>query len=210
MKSSQWCVPLGISPADHQQPRLRGAVGGRQHHQPARRQPAGKRCHEGGFVGDMFDHFHCGDQVEAADIQRADLARDIADIETRAFGMHRCSRGVFGRGIDAGDIRPQPRQRFAQQSGTAADIQRGLARERLARLDVACPVQVDRLAQELQPHGIEPVEHGRRALGVPPVLGQPAEMRGFVGADRCARNCAGRSIATRLCGCIAHALWLAA
>ena len=158
----------------------------------------------------MLDHFHCGDQIEGADIQRADLARNIADIEPRAFGMHRRCCGVFGRGIDAGDIRSQPRQRFAQQAGTAADVERGLARQRPARLDVACPVQVDRLAQELQPHGVEPVEHGRGALGVPPVLGELAEMRGFVGADRCARNCAGRSIATRLCGCIAHALWLAA
>jgi len=60
-----------------------------------------------------------------------------------------------------------------------------LLHERLQALGIAMPMCIDRLAQEREPHRVHPVEHRRRALRVPPVPREPAEMLGFARADGC-------------------------
>ena len=44
---------------------------------------------------------------------------------------------------------------------------------------------VDLVADVGEPHRVQFVEHGRRAVGIPPVAGEAAEVRGFVGQDAC-------------------------
>ena len=98
---------------DHQQARFGGAVGGREDQQPVLRQAFGQLVHERALVRDMLDHFETGDEIEPAEIERAQFARHVADGEPARFGMKRRRRDVLGRRIDAGDIRAQSRQRFA-------------------------------------------------------------------------------------------------
>src|SRR5689334_4682197 len=91
----------------------------------------------------------------------------------------------FRGGIDAGDLGPQPRQRLAQQSRAAADIEHRLADERRAAALVALPMLVDLIADIFQTHWIELVEHGFRPFGVPPALGLAGELRDLFGYDAC-------------------------
>src|SRR3546814_8056667 len=56
----------------------------------------------------------------------------------------------------------------------------------LAGIDV--PMRVELLANISEAHRIEPVEHRRRAVRVPPVGGKRPEMCGFVRMDRGCRH----------------------
>ncbi len=186
---------------DQQHPRLRGAVGGRDYQQSTGRQGRSEFADKGRFVGDMLEHLETGHQIELPQIELRQFTREIADVEPGTIGVERRRLHVLGCGIHAGNFRAQPRQRFAQQPGAATDIERAYARQRLAVADIAAPVPIDPVADEAQPHRVEPVEHRRTALGVPPVGGQPAEMRRLFGADRCRAE----RIASRPRCCIAHA-----
>ena len=137
--------------------------------------PPGARCRgqladEGGLVGDVFEHFHRGDEVERAEPQRGELARggnrSPARRPRHAPGRRRCSRPPH---------RPRsPRRRAGRAVRTAAP-RRSRHRARACRpaasraRGIAAPMRVDRLAHEAEPHRVEPVEHRRRALRVPPV-----------------------------------------
>jgi hypothetical protein len=106
---------------------------------------------------------------------------------------------ILPRRIDSGHLRAEPRQRLAQQSRPAADVKSRLSCQRPDALDIAAPVQVDRLADEVEPHRVHPVEHRRAAFGVPPVLRLAAEMRRFLGPDGCSCD-----------SCIVHGVHLTA
>src|SRR3546814_1165643 len=73
---------------------------------------------------------------------------------------------------------------FREQAGAAADVERALARQWMARARVAVPMRVDLRADIGQAHRVQPVQHRRRPLWVPPVGGERAEMGGFVRVDR--------------------------
>ena len=85
----------------------------------------------------------------------------------------------FRRSVDAGDLGAEPGQRLGEQPGAAADIERRLAVERRPAAFVALPMLVDLVAKIFEPHRIEPVQHRRRAVRVPPVAGQRAELLDF-------------------------------
>ena len=121
MKSSQWCVPLGISPTPSAAPissrRDCGCGWGSTAHQPAgaSRRPMLRRRR---LVGKC--------SITSMAVTRSKRRYPAhrprprySGYRTRTFGMHRCSRGILGSGVDARDISPQPRQWFAQQAGAA-------------------------------------------------------------------------------------------
>src|SRR3546814_2268739 len=72
---------------------------------------------------------------------------------------------------------------FREQAGAAADVERALARQWMARARVAVPMRVDLRADIGQAHRVQPVQHRRRPLWVPPVGGERAEMGGFVRSE---------------------------
>ena len=131
----------------------------------------------------MLDHFHAGDKIELAKAQRAQLARNVANIEACALGMKRGNSSIFRRGVHACHFAAHARQRFAQQACAAAHIQRGLAGQRLHALHIARPMHVYRIADKAEPHRIEPVQHGGGTLRIPPIPRQLSEMRGLFRAD---------------------------
>src|SRR3546814_11093919 len=58
------------------------------------------------------------------------------------------------------------------------------SRQRMAVAPGCAEMGIDALAHIGEPHRVQPVEHRGFAGRVPPVGGEPAEMRGFVRIDR--------------------------
>ena len=171
---------------DHQQPRQGGPVRRRQDQQPARRERVGQPGDEAARVADMLDHLERGDQIVAA-VQAVGAAHPIVDVEPLPLGVDSRGGDILRRGVDPGHRRAQPRERLGEQPGAAADIGGFLARERVPVALVGAPMMVDLVAYVAQPHRVEPVQHRRRALGVPPVGGQLAEMRRLARVDSARR-----------------------
>ena len=76
-----------------------------------------------------------------------------------------------------------------QGENLAWDIERTLAAERADALRIGQPMGVDCSPDKAQPHRVQPVQHGRRPLRVPPIRRQLAKMRRFFRPDRCRRGC---------------------
>ena len=121
--------------------------------------------------------------IEPRIAERRQFARGISDRQARLHGMGARGGDILGRGVDAGDRRAEPGERFAQQARAAADVERGLAGEGGEAARIASPMRVDLLADIAEPRRIELVKHRRGAVRVPPVGGERAEMRGFGGVD---------------------------
>jgi hypothetical protein len=131
----------------------------------------------------MLDHLHAGHKVEAGQAQRRQLAMVIGDGQARPRRMGARRRDVFRRRVHARHSRAQPGQRLAQQARAAADIQRRFARQRAHAARIAMPVRIDGVTDETQSDRVQPVEHGGRTLGIPPIGRQLSEMFSFGGAD---------------------------
>ena len=177
---------------DGERKAFQGPVQRRYHHQAGWLEQRGAAIHEQREVGDMLDHLHRQNDVEA--LARIDLFhRDVpvVDRQGRAAGMQ-LRRGDIGlRRIDSDHLRAQPRQRFAQQSGAAADIQHAQAREAAETLGVAAERLARRVADIAQPQRIDPVQRRHLALGIPPFLGQfrkPRDLGGIDGRGRPGRG----------------------
>ncbi len=78
-------------------------------------------------------------------------------------------------GVDAGDLEAQPRHGFAQQPAAAADVEQAQAFERPARARVAAEADQRLVADEGEPHRIEPVQRRELAVRRPPLVGQARE-----------------------------------
>jgi hypothetical protein len=90
---------------------------------------------------------------------------------------------ILLRRIDAGHLRPQPRQRLGEQPRAASDIRNPPPGERPPIILLRPKMHVDPLTQIAQPHRVQPVEHRRRSVRIPPIGGKPAEMLGLGGVD---------------------------
>ena len=80
----------------------------------------------------MFEHFERGDEVEAGEAQRADIAALVIDGEPGPGGVRTCRRDVFRRRIHSRHCCTQPGQRLAQQPRAAPDIKRAAREETTA------------------------------------------------------------------------------
>ena len=185
---------------DERQAGERGAIGGREDQQAVVVQRFGEAADEAGGVADMLDDLEAGDEVEAAG-HAFDAGRAVINGEAALRRMRFCHRDIFRRRIDAGDGRAQSRERFGEQPGAAADVERRLAGERREAGVVAVPMQVDRGPDVAQPHRVELVEHRRRAFGVPPVLRHASEMLGLAGVDGGGAGNAAGGIDRAACAC---------
>ncbi len=182
--------------ADRDQRELgqRGAVGGGEDQDPVVRQRTHQPADERGRIGDMLDHFHRHDQIEPFAAQILDAAGAIIDRQPLPLGMKAGGRDILGRGVQAGHLRTQTRQRLRQQARAAADIECLLARQRPPFARIEAPDRVDLCSQIAQTRRIQPVQHRRRAPGIPPVGGELAEKGGFGGVDRGAGDGHGRAL----------------
>ena len=156
----------------------------------------GKRGDEGGLVGHVFDHFHRGDQIELAKPERRPNRRsDSSDVPALRPPHGPAPPRYFPRAASTPvTSRSQPRQRLAQQPRAAADIERGLARQ---RLDAArSPPQCSSTASRIKPSrtGLSRWSMAEEPFGSHQSARQRAEMRGFVGrmvvdGDACTCSC---------------------
>ncbi len=85
----------------------------------------------------MLDHLECQHHVEVLVIAqyRLGIAQPVLDGHVFGAGMQPCRGDIAGRGIDADDVRPGPRERLRQQPATAAQVEDAQARQRRARCE---------------------------------------------------------------------------
>jgi hypothetical protein len=102
----------------------------------------------------MFNDLHAGHNIKLAKALRRDFASAVVDRKTRQSHMRLCRRNIFRCGINTGNVPAKPRERFAEQTGTATNIQHGFARQRISRLRVATKMRIYRGPDEAQSHRV--------------------------------------------------------
>jgi hypothetical protein len=102
----------------------------------------------------MFNDLHAGHNIKLAKALRRDFASAIVYGQTRHSRMRLCRRNIFRRGINTGDVPAKPRERFAEQTGAAPNIQHGFVRQWISRLRVATKMCVYRRPDEAQSHRV--------------------------------------------------------
>ena len=84
--------------------------------------------------------------------------------------MQAGGRDVALGGIDAGDLRAEPRHRLAEQPAAAADIEHRQALQRAARQGVALPVGGGAVADEAEANRVKPMQRRELAARIPPFV----------------------------------------
>ena len=102
----------------------------------------------------MFNDLHAGHNIKLAKALRRDFASAVVDRKTRQSHMRLCRRNILGRGINTGNVPAKSRERFAEQTGAASNIERGFARQRISRLRVATKMRIDCRPDEAQSHRV--------------------------------------------------------
>src|SRR6202012_5485089 len=135
----------------------------------------------------MFDDFHRQDGVEARPFSGKRLDRRDAVIRAGPclLRMLTCDRDIAWGGIDAGDIRAHPRQRFAQQPRPAADIENGEPgeRPRTRRRAPQGEMRDHQIAKPAKAKRVDLVKRPHRACGVPPIFTYRVETGDILGVD---------------------------
>src|SRR5689334_12716159 len=116
-------------------------------------------------VRDMLDHLERQHRVEAfaGGSQILGTRLSIIDLEIGAASVGAGHADIRFGGVDAGHGRAEPREWLRDQSAAAADIENAQAIEGAEALHVASEVRRQRLTQEAEARGIEPVQRGHRA-----------------------------------------------
>jgi hypothetical protein len=120
----------------------------------------------------VFEHLHAGDHVE---LRRAFLRQrfdcDFAVFDGWRRRFHRMQLRDFqglGRQVDAQHVGTAASHRVRQDAAATTDIQHALARHAPMRFDPVEPQRVDL------------VERAELAFGIPPTVGQVAELGDFL------------------------------
>ncbi len=120
---------------DRQRKALERAIERRDEQQPARLDHLGRNRDEQADIGDVLDHFHGKDDVEAFAGLRQRLGAGVAVID-RKPGLRsvlvRDGDIAAGR-IGADDRGAEPRQRLGQNAAAAADVEHAQAGEAVER-----------------------------------------------------------------------------
>ena len=159
-------------------------------HKPAGLHHRGGQLDEQADIGDMLDHFHGENDVEAFAGFRQRFGGGVAvvDGKTRLRGVSLRHRDVALRRIGADDRRAEPRQRLAENAAAAADIEDAQAGKAVEPLRIAVEMRGGAVADVSEPDRIELVQRRHRPVRVPPLPGEAREPRDFVlvdGAGRC-------------------------
>ena len=118
-------------------------------------------------------------------VELVDVTRAIIDREAHPGRMIACHRDDFRGRVDPGHCRAKPGQRLGQQPGAAADIERILPTSGVRLHSSACQCWSIWSRTYLSRTGLSLCSIADRAVGVPPVAGEPAEALGFLGKDAC-------------------------
>jgi hypothetical protein len=121
----------------------------------------------------MLDDFHRQHDVETlVRIEFFHGGAAIVDRQLALLGMQ-IGRGNIGRRrIDTGHLCTKPRERFAQQARTTADIEQAQAIEAIQAARIAIELPAGGVADEGQPQRIDLVQRRHFAARIPPLLGE--------------------------------------
>src|SRR5579859_6984439 len=94
---------------------------------------------------------------------------------------------AVGHRIDADHFGAKPRQRLAQHAAAAADVEDAQALQAVEPRRIAGKMRRGAVADIAEPHRIEAVQRRPGAVRIPPLAGEPREMRDRIVVDRAGR-----------------------